>query len=577
MKKCFGQQTLRIWPWLAWATAVWVGWRWWQGSWTGFEFQDEGAYLLISHDPWRNSSPSFYGFVLHPLYLLAGRDPGWFRILSVVCLVAAAWGCATAWWKRESPTPAGPLVRAGVTTLLVTGSLLVYSDGQRTPSYNTLVFFGALLAWTGYFRLGAGTGFRRGAWWLMAAGLVLAFLAKWPAGVLMAALFVALVWQNRLYGAGDGGVIFRALLFAGMACLLWIGGRGIADAATFNRLVVEKSESYGMQLLPFYGLTMVNFFYRCVRAFLYGAPVLILLWIMYRRSPSWFRLLATRAWLVPWLVLGGGLVFGLTRAGASSFSRVGSNVSAEILWLAAVALMLIPSRSWVRSGFRADESVALILTPFLLGVGTNTALGDYAGHGVLFFQLAGLGVWRVLSRHGLAPALLASLLFLAATLNLLRAEASLRDQFRTAPMAECTFPWVGPGGGTVYLDKDQAGILRDARSRLQAWGFQAGDPLVAIGDMPGLVYFLGGHSPGTAWYPATHMGHLPLVLALLQTLSPETRANSYLLMNEASPLFASRSEILDLVGKGDPAVFGPYALDGATQKLNLWRAAGKNP
>ena len=73
------------------------------------------------------------------------------------------------------------------------------------------------------------------------------------------------------------------------------------------------------------------------------------------------------------------------------------------------------------------------------------------------------------------------------------------------------------------------------------------------------------------------MGHLPLVLALLQTLSPETRANSYLIMNEASPLFASRLKILDLVGEGDPAVFGPYALDGATQKLNLWRAAGKNP
>lgn len=572
-----GEASLRIWPWLTAAVAGWVAYRWILWSCRGFDFQDEGAYLLISQNPWQNSSPSFYGFLLHPLYLLSLQDPGWYRLLSVLLLAAAGGACAYTWWRRQEMPLRALQSKAGVVTLCMTGALLVYSDGQRTPSYNTLVFFGALLAWTGYCGLGLGIALRRGCLALLVAGITLTFLAKWPAGVLLAALFIFLVWKNRLSRSGDGSFVSFVLFFAGMISWAWIGKQGIQDTIGYNRLVVENSPSYGMQLLPFYGMTLLNFVYRCLRAFAYGAPLLVLVWICLRQKSKWCHRLADYGWLLPWLILAGGLFFGLTRAGASSFSRVGSNVAAEILWLAAISLLLVPWRSWGKFGFRMDETVGLALTPFLLGVGTNTALGDYAGHGVLFFQLAGLGIWQVLQQRGFSRGMLASLLFLGSILNLLRAEASLRNQFRTAPMQECIFPWVGPGGRTVYLDVDQARILRDIRCRLESWGFQPGDPLVAVGDMPGLVYFLGGYSPGTAWYPASEKGHLPLVMAFLSTLPQDLRASSYLIMNEASPLFASQTVILDLVGRRDPSVLGPYTMDGATQKLAVWRAAETCP
>ena len=170
--------------------------------------------------------------------------------------------------------------------------------------------------------------------------------------------------------------------------------------------------------------------------------------MLFRSKPIFFLRLADFVWLLPLVVLLGGLIFGLTRAGASSFSRVGSNVLAEVLWLAAGCLLVVPFRQWVQCGFRADETLGLILTPFILGFGTASALGDYAGHGALFFQLAGLGVWLVLVRAGTSRQFLASVLFLAAILNLFRAEMSLRDQFRTAPMQKCTLPWTLPDGGT---------------------------------------------------------------------------------------------------------------------------------
>ena len=94
-----GEASLKIWPWLTAAVAGWVAYRWILWSRRGFDFQDEGAYLLISQDPWKNASPSFYGFVLHPLYLLSFQDPGWFRLLSALLLAAAGGACAYVWWR----------------------------------------------------------------------------------------------------------------------------------------------------------------------------------------------------------------------------------------------------------------------------------------------------------------------------------------------------------------------------------------------------------------------------------------------------------------------------------------------
>jgi hypothetical protein len=224
-----GEASLRIWPWLTAAVAGWVAYRWILWSRRGFDFQDEGAYLLISQNPWQNSSPSFYGFLLHPLYLLSLQDPGLYRLLSVLLLAAAAGACAYTWWRRQEVPLRALQSKAGIAALCMTGALLVYSDGQRTPSYNTLVFFGALLAWTGYFGLSLGATLRRGCWWLLVLGIVLAFLAKWPAGVILAALFVFLAWKNRLYQPGDGVVIFGALLVFGVFIWGGIGKQGMQD------------------------------------------------------------------------------------------------------------------------------------------------------------------------------------------------------------------------------------------------------------------------------------------------------------------------------------------------------------
>lgn len=554
------------WPWVALAAAAWVGFRWIGESGAGFEFTDEGLYFLAAQDPWKNIHSTHFGFFLHPLYELAGRSPGIYRCLALLVLLGAAWVCAGAWrsWQRLGKDDTG--FAHAATALILSGALLVFSNGRRTPAYDYLVFLGALLGWAGFFRIDASRGRDHGGWILMAVGLLVAAFGKWVVALVMTGLFAALISARNVPGR-SGLRTFCTVWAVGLAtAYFWIGSEALVLSWRESRFIVEELGSHGTHLLSYYGLTLANFLYRSLRAFAYGLPVLLLWWWL--RQSKVGRPIIPTAWagFLPWVILPAGLYFGLARAGASSFSRVGSNVMAELLWVAVMAWVLRARVAW------PSASTALLLTPFLLGMGTGTALGDYAGHGAVFFQIIILGVWLGLRRSGLSSALIVPCLWLSVVLNLCRAEASLRDPFRTQPPEACRELWKIPGAGTVQLDVSQRELLGQLQARLGAAGFRPGDPLVAIGDMPGVVYLLGGWSPGTCWYFASTPQQEPYVRAVLGAVSAEVRSRSFVVIRENSPLFVRRRPILELTGGNRPADFvtAPLSLADSPTRFHGW-------
>lgn len=559
----------RIWPWFCLVTAAWVAGRWISESGQGFEFLDEGLYFLAAHDPWRNIHSTHFGFALHPLYELARRDPGVYRIFSLVPLLTAAGVCAASlrlwskplWKDRATAWSAGALI--------LSGALLVFSDGRRTPAYDYLVHLGALLGWSGFLWADATQGRRPAAWVFLASGIVVAALGKWAVAVVMAGLFACLVWARRI-PVSAGIFPLSATLGTGLTgAFLWIGPNALLRSWQEAGFIVRELGSHGAHLLPYYGLTMVNFCYRALRAFAYGLPFLFFWWWLRRHRPHSFLLSGFLAPCFPWLILAAGLLLGLARGGISSFSRVGSNGMAELLWLVAAALLLRGRLGW------SAVSAGLILTPFLLGTGTGTALGDYAGHGVVFFQMAGLRIWAGLRESGISACRIVPFLWLGAALNLFRAEASLQDPFRNRPPAECTEKWEIPGAGRVGLDSTQKDLLSRLQTELKARGFRPGDPIVAIGDMPGIVYLLGGWSPGTSWYFAATPQQWGYVRAVLSAVPEKARARSWVLIRENSPLIEKRPQIVQLAGRaGDPDFqIGPVLMEGATTRLQVWMPA----
>lgn len=550
------------------AIALVFHWAWFCRH--GLEFTDEGLYLLVAEQPRRNVSVSLYGYVWHGLIILAGGDLGLFRMLGLAGVLAAGGLLAWSW----GVTRGGMLFRgAGVWAVcgvILSGSLLVFSDGRRTPGYDTLVFLGAVLGWSGYFLLAGQRTFHGFSWVLLITGILVCAMSKW-----VAALLLTPVWVFLLCHGGQNSprawLRFVFLLVAGAGAMgTWVGSEGLASAWNEVLLVVRENQSHGLQLIPYYGFTMVNFFYRVLRAFAYGLPVLFFLLWLQRCRPAWLAKWQTYAGFLPWLVLPIGLGLGLTKGGFNGFSRVGSNIATELLWLACAAAMfrgkkILSERKW--------ENLGLLLTPFLIGVGTNTALGDYAGHGAVFFQIVGLGIWARWVTSGLPLAGAVPFMALTALFNLARAEFSLRDQFRTPPLSSCVAPWKKPDGKSVYLSPHQQQMLTALQAELKRLGYSPGDPLVAIGDLPGVVYLLGGWSPGTAWYFAYNPGSSRYVEAVLAAIPAEIRKKSFLIFRENSPLYVERrKEILSLLGQKEPpsAILGPLTFEEMTTRLMIW-------
>jgi len=559
----------RLWPWLVLALAAWIGWKWIGESRHGLEFLDEGLYFLAAHDPWKNIHSTQFGFALHPLYVAAGRDPGAYRILGLFPLLAAAWLCAVCLWRWQKPAGSERRLSWAATGLILSGALLVFSDGRRTPGYDYLVLIGALVGWAGFLVADFTRGTRPLGWMLLAAGLLIAGFGKWAVALVLAGLFACLLGLRKV-PVSAGFFPFGATLGAGLTgAFFWIGPEALRLSWQESGFIVRELGSHGTHLLPYYGLTLVNFLYRALRAFAYGLPFLLLWWWLRRHRPGSTILGDSVASLIPWLILVAGLFFGLARGGISSFSRVGSNGMAELLWLAAAAWLLRGRIGW------SAVSTGLILTPFLLGTGTGTALGDYVGHGVVFFQMAGLGIWAGLRKAGIPSSRILPFLWLGTALNLFRADASLQDPFRTRNYRECRETWEIPGAGSVGLDPGQKRLLAELQRRLQSAGFKTGDPIVAIGDMPGLVYLLGGWSPGTCWYFASTSQQFSYVHAVLRSVPAEVRSRSFLIIRENSPLFDRRRALLSLVERsGNPDfVVGPLPLETSTTRLFVWKPA----
>jgi len=561
-----------LWPTLAivlGGLALLVHWAWFSRH--GLEFTDEGLYLLASEQPWLNTHSSLFGFGLYPLYRLAGGDLGFFRLSAMVVVLAAgvllawAWGCSRG----------GKLFR-GVGTwvvfgAIISGCLLVFSDGRRTPGYDTLVFVGAVLGWAGYFRLTGAGADERWPWMLLAIGILVCALGKWAVALVLTPLWIGLLLA-RGQRKPIRWAIFGSFLVMGAAVLVWwIGGESLDRSWKEAGFIVREMGTHGTKLIPYYGITLVNFVYRVLRAFVYGLPVLLLLVWIRRQRPAWLPILRDQVAVLVCLIFFLGIVLGLTKAGFNGFSRVGSNVAAELLWLACAAGILRGGFFFLREGL--FENLGLLATPFLLGVGTATALGDYVGHGVVFLQIVGLGIWAQWIGEGLPFTRAVPFVALTALFNLARSEFSLRDQFRTLELSSCNTPWKKPDGNTVYLHPDQQRMLTALHSGLHQLGFQPGNPVVAIGDLPGAVYLLGGWSPGTSWYFGYNPASYRYVEAVLASVPPEIRRKSFLIFRENSPLYAEkRQEILALLEQQEPpaAILGPLTFEEMTTRLMIW-------
>ncbi len=480
----------------------------------GFDLTDEGAYYLSFVQP---------GEIRHAVsadYLYGGlvfdalaRNIVWMRWATLALYLLASWVLA----RGVRRYYAGFLKWAGAGTgalfsCVLLGGLPVFY-APVCLSYNMLNGLGVMAS--GGLLLAAARS-KSGALWF-AAGLVqgMLFFVKLSTGLLLPV--VTVLWLLATVRAREWreGLLALALFLAGMEVWSVVHFVCIMDMTSwwgvFSGLFRSAFGEYGRRLAA-----------GCMRQAWMTLPWLLgcagLAICVRVAAVRWnFRAQGFGERLRPWvwgfagvfwsLILGSG---GYAGGYGNEREATGSLLALCVFYgaLAAVPACCLVCETGRRRRFERWAGAGLLFVlPWIGAAGTGNVLMMNVGYQQASWAalalLASAAAGRLVrsSRYQMA-----SWLAIAALMFSQFASGYLLHPYRlTENRLQQTIPVpVGVPGTRLLLDQPTAGLLTQIRDALAANGFCPGDDLLAFFDLPGVVYAVGGVSPGIPWYFGMH-------------------------------------------------------------------------
>jgi hypothetical protein len=474
----------------------------------GLELADESSWILSSANPW--SSPAFgvfYGYLLHPVWVASGQGVAGFRVAGYLLFAGAGLVFALSLARALPALGATRPARARFWLLLCSigaGTLTYYSCGLRAPSYNWVLVAGSLLGGAGWLRLEISSRSGHAPWGallLIGTGLLVAGMGKWTALPGQIVLFL-LLWLWHGNGKGALRDLWRMAVWVavlGMGIAWMIGAEGIRSTWASGWALKASDCHHNLGLM--YATAVMKFSWQILRALPWVAGIFGLIWLVLRWRKGCPPALPPVAALT--FLAGCGLVFarGHGWGGGDTFSK---GIMVTTVWLLGV---FVVSQRYLRrtkpDGAQAARRCLILfcLLPFLNGIGTATGITDFMGFSLVFLVAAG---WIWLGRaeaRGMPQTVLIAAVLCLGLIHASRAATSTWNNFRLgsiwAPMEDVT---EGPERGRLRLPARTVRCLEDIHHYLTKEGFTPGEPLIGVSDLPGLVYLLGGVSPGVGWY-----------------------------------------------------------------------------
>jgi hypothetical protein len=469
---------------------------WWCNR--GFDFTDEGYYLVWIQDPGRfDASASQFGFVYHPLHSLFEGSIVRLRQANVVLTFLGAWLLADTILRRAA-APGGTrrMARLSVSAGLATASLAIFDTWLLTPSYNTLALQGVCITIAGCVLCsGREPGWRSGGVLVGIGGWVV-FLAKPTSAAALAVLCVAYLLTTRSLLRS-----IRPAMVAGFALAsvtIWAMDGSIAgfverlrSGADLMRLLGAGHTWHDAFRIDGPQLRLVDWMAILVAASVVAAAILT----ARSHDPRLQRtgsvlnatcLLLTLACLMGWLQFGflagpfqGIIVAALPIAGVLTAVRARGD---RMQHAALAAFLLLSSCAYafgtVNNYWVKSSSVAVL---WVLTGGIAAAIGSDAE--------------RVLPR--LVPVAISAQLLTAALLSLgwnhpYRQPDAIPDQRYAVELGE--------GSSRIRISSGFGRYLAAVRSGAADAGFETGIPIIDLtGQSPGILYALRAESLGHPW------------------------------------------------------------------------------
>jgi len=554
----------------------------------GLDGTDEAAWVLCAANPWQSPGWGiFFGYFLHPIWQLGFDHLAGFRVAGIVVLLAVTYVFAKALGRilGDAGVVKTPHLFSWMLPTLLAAALGRYSIGTRTPSYDWVLLVGGLLFATGWLWLESKQD-QDVPWagiWLGSLGLLVAAVGKWTSFPGYLILFSGLFFHKFLRTGKSlrcAALFFASFLFWVAIFVLYATPAGIRSTWDAGWSQLQTGSHDG--LIGNYALGLVKGFWQVVRAFPHVVVLFGLLWLVFKwvrkQKPNWAEV-ATATFLA-------GVVLVLARGhglgGTTTFSK---GMMVTLVWLSGVAFLLIPLRRTGSSPVRPiNPSLRRVLALFLFlpwvnGLGTATGITDYLAHGIVFFVAGGSLLLALGVRRGLTLQCAAAAFFAIGIIHATRAASSTFNSYRLGSVwVEMAPVSSGPEQGKLLDYPQNVEALQAIDGDLRRLGFQSGDPIVGITDLAGLVYLLGGTSPGCCWYMGFWLQENTGVRAHLSRLTPETLARTWVLMRENTKVY----EQLDVVWPKEKRVPAPQLLEmeylwpwgdgaGVLQPLKVYR------
>lgn len=363
----------------------------------GLDLLDESYSLSLASQPGasiRAGDVFLYGFVVHPLFLLAGQDIATYRVLGLAILVAAA-----IWMVVEVELNLrGRGVRvarsARPVLILVVAVSTISVLAVRSPGYRSLALVGMMLAVAALARMSRGHPASGGL--LLGLAGVLVFTGKPTSAAALAVAAVIYLLVERAAG-------LRAILWTALGLVVPVIGlsltSGLSPVGLYGFLLrgygqVSAYDSY-QSVWSMLGLGAFNL-QTSVRA-------AVVLWLLVAVPAALVFVLLSR--LAPGVRVVGTLIVLVLGTAAATWVAMqglveqgfGVQVQPVTLVIPLLALLLLARNRWSSrtSGDTVEPSrvpwslvVLLLAMPYISAVGTNTLFAYTMAQAAVFWTLA---------------------------------------------------------------------------------------------------------------------------------------------------------------------------------------------
>jgi len=132
---------------------------------------------------------------------------------------------------------------------------------------------------------------------------------------------------------------------------------------------------------------------------------------------------------------------------------------------------------------------------------------------------------------------------------------------------------IGAPASVVKLDPALHAFITDVRAAAEQSGFRPGDDLLGLYDMPGIVFALGGRSPGVTWWTMGYSGSRPVMERAIELAGAARLRRAYILQTKSSTAWLQSLKPKGVNFPDDYVLCGTFTIpySWAKEEVQWWR------